>query len=130
MLLRGNEAAYFRSQFFSAGMGDAAAVDDIELAQYAAAYKRPSQLQAGLGQYRATDRNAEFNRMARCRVSVPLTLVATEGSLGPITADIQTALRAAGWSAVERVTLPGRSHYLMDENPSVITELIIDAPRR
>jgi pimeloyl-ACP methyl ester carboxylesterase len=122
--------AYFRSQFFSAGMGDAAAVDDIELAQYAAAYTHPAQLQAGLGQYRATVRNAEFNRRARAPISVPLTLVATEGSLGPINADIQTALRAAGWSAVDRVTLPGRGHYLMDERPSVITELIMSAARR
>jgi pimeloyl-ACP methyl ester carboxylesterase len=128
LMIRGNETAYFRGQFFRSG-GDAAAVDDTELARYAAAYAQSSQLKAGLGQYRATPRNAEFNRMPRGAISTPLTLVATEGSLAPINADIETALRDAGWSAVDRVTLPGRGHYLMDETPDAIVNLVMAAAR-
>jgi pimeloyl-ACP methyl ester carboxylesterase len=129
IMIRGHEAAYFRTQFFGSGMGDAAAVDDVELARYVAAYARPSQLSAGLGQYRATPRNAELNRMARGAISTPLTLVATEGSIAPINADIESALRDAGWSAIDRVTLPGRGHYLMDETPDAIVELVLAASR-
>ena len=130
VMIRGNEKAYFRNQFFGSGMGDAAAVDDAELARYANAYARPSQLEAGLGQYRATSRNAEFNRQARGTISVPLSLVATEGSLGPTMERIEVALRAMGWSDIDRVTIPGRGHYLMDETPDAITELVMAAARQ
>ena len=67
--------------------------------------------------------------MARGAIATPLTLVATEGSLAPINAGIETALRNAGWSAIDRVTLPGRGHYLMDETPDAIVELVMKAAR-
>jgi hypothetical protein len=84
ILISGREAAYFRSHFFEVGLADKAAVNEAKLRRYAAGYAAPAQLRAGLGCYRATRENAEFNRTHNEPIRLPLTLVGGKQGVGPL----------------------------------------------
>jgi pimeloyl-ACP methyl ester carboxylesterase len=124
LLIAGREGAYFRRQFFMTGMDEPALVDDRELRGYACAYRKPDQLAAGLGQYRATPQNADFIGAHGAPTGIPLILVAAEQSLGPAMPAMAQALRQRGWSDISLELSAGRSHYMLDEHPRRVAALI------
>jgi pimeloyl-ACP methyl ester carboxylesterase len=124
LLIAGREAAYFQSQFFALGMRDPSRIDAATLQRYACAYRRPSQLAAGLGQYRATPVNAAFNRSHDDATPLPLILVGGERALGPPMATMAAELRRQGWSALTLERVADASHYMLDESADRVAALI------
>lgn len=61
----------------------------------------------------------------RPTATVPLLLVGGEHAFGPVLVDTAPELRAAfGWSDVDAVVLEDGQHYLVEERPDEIAELI------
>jgi pimeloyl-ACP methyl ester carboxylesterase len=122
-LVHGREAAYFR-YFFDIGTVEDVVTDD-DLAHYVAAYGDLPRLHAAFEMYRSIPAGAEFNNAHRTPVDVPLLLVGGEQVFGPGMPALARLLRAEyGWSDVDAVIVEGGRHYLPDERPAEIAELI------
>lgn len=119
-LVAGRQAVYFRYFF------DPTFFSDADVARYAASYASPEQLHAGFEFYRAFPADDKFNAAQQSRIDVPLVLAAGSGS--PLLKDLPimaAALRARGCTNVSiGATIQGSSHYLADEQPELVEELI------
>jgi pimeloyl-ACP methyl ester carboxylesterase len=123
-LVHGREAAYFR-YFFDIGTVEDYVVTDAEIAHYVAAYGDVARLHAAFEMYRAIPENAVFNNAHRTRVGVPLLLVGGEQVFGPGMPPLAKLLRADyGWADAEAAIVEGARHYLPEERPAEIAELI------
>ena len=118
-LLAGREAIYLRHFLDSDTFGDA------DLARYARAYAAPEHLRAALEIYRAFPANEKFNAAQQSAISVPLVLAPGKNSpfekLMPSFAD---ALRAHGCANVEIEVIENSVHYVADEQPDAVAQLI------
>lgn len=118
-LVMGRQAVYFRN--FLRGP----AFTDDDVAHYAAAYAKESQLHAMFEMYRAFPGDAALDAAQRGRVDVPLVVGA--GELSPFhkyVPAIAAALRANGCESVRTATIAGSSHYVMEEAPAQVLALI------
>ena len=125
LLIAGREEAYFRMQFFEAGVGRSGAVAPAAITRYACAYSGARRLAAGLGQYRDVEPVAKLNTINRSKTLVPLNLVGGSDAFGPQMPLMARQLRRIGWSSVTVDQLSGASHYLVDERPIELSRLII-----
>ncbi len=118
-LIAGREAIYFR-HFLSRDT-----FSDADVARYASAYAAPDHLRALLEIYRAFPANETFNAAQRARITVPLVLAPGENSpftkLMPGFAD---ALRAHGCTNVKIEVIANSVHYVADEQPDAVEQLI------
>jgi len=122
-LVQGREAAYFRYFFDIGTAGDV--VTDADIEHYAAAYGDLAHLHAAFEMYRAIPANIAFNDAHRTPVAVPLLLVGGEQVFGPGMPLLAKHLRAEyGWSDTEAAIIKGGRHYLPEEHPAEIAELI------
>ena len=123
-LVHGREAAYFR-YFFDIGTAAEYVVTDAEIEHYVAAYGDLAHLHAAFEMYRAIPENAAFNDAHRTPVDVPLLLVGGEQVFGPGMPLLAKHLRAEyGWTDVDAAIVEGARHYLPEERPAEIAELI------
>jgi pimeloyl-ACP methyl ester carboxylesterase len=123
-LVADRQAAYFR-YFFDTGTTDDSVVGDAELQHYAAAYGDPAHLRSAFEVYRAIPANVAFNLQATGRIDVPLLLVGGEHVFGQVMPDLAENLRAHhGWSDVRVEIVAGGRHYLPDEYPDEVADLI------
>jgi pimeloyl-ACP methyl ester carboxylesterase len=118
-LLAGREAIYLRHFL------DSNTFSDADVARYARAYAAPEHLRAALEIYRAFPANEKFNAAQRSVISVPLVLAPGKDSpfenLMPSFAD---ALRAHGCANVEIAVIENSVHYVADEQPDAVAQLI------
>jgi pimeloyl-ACP methyl ester carboxylesterase len=118
-LLAGRETIYMRHFL------DSATFSDADVARYARAYAAPEHLRAALEIYRAFPANEEFNAAQQNAISVPLVLAPGKNSpfekLMPSLAD---ALRAHGCAIVEIEVIENSVHYVADEQPDAVAQLI------
>lgn len=119
-LIAGRQADYL-GYFFSFGKFTA-----TEVAHYVKAYADEAKLRAVLEMYRAFPANAKFNAEQRERNDVPIFLAAgADGSpfasLIPTMAD---GLRAQGCTHVRSELIPRSGHYVVDDQPDRVAELI------
>ncbi len=118
-LLAGREAIYLR--YFL----DSGTFSDADVARYARAYAAPEHLRAALEIYRAFPANEKFNAAQQSAISVPLILAPGKNSpfekLMPSFAD---ALRAHGCANVEIEVIENSVHYVADEQPDAVAQLI------
>jgi pimeloyl-ACP methyl ester carboxylesterase len=122
-LVHGREAAYFR-YFFAIGTVDDV-ITDAEVEHYVSAYGDLARLHAAFEMYRAIPENAAFNDAHRTPVAIPLLLVGGEQVFGPGMPHLAKLLRAEyGWPDVEAAIVEGGRHYLPEERPDEIAELI------
>jgi pimeloyl-ACP methyl ester carboxylesterase len=119
-LVHGNQADYFRYFLLDNSFTDA------EVEHYAEAYAKPSQLHAMFEMYRAFPEDAKFNSAQRSRIEVPLLLAG--GNLRspflkylPRIAD---DMRAHGFESVSVETIHNSDHYVVEQAPDRIIELI------
>jgi pimeloyl-ACP methyl ester carboxylesterase len=118
-LLAGRQAIYFR--YFL----DRDTFSDADVTRYAASYAAPDHLRALLEIYRAFPANERFNAAQRTTISVPLVLVPGENSpFGKLMPSLAEALRAHGCTNVEIEIIKSSVHYLIDEQPEAVAELI------
>jgi pimeloyl-ACP methyl ester carboxylesterase len=122
-LISGRQAVYFR-HFFNLGTVNNAAISAQDAAHYVSAYASPEQLRAGFELYRALPANETFNAQQRSPIDVSLVLAGGEQSFGPLLPDLARALSSYGWSDVKVELIANGGHYLADEKPQAVIELI------
>jgi pimeloyl-ACP methyl ester carboxylesterase len=118
-LVAGRQAEYFRyfldPEFFS----------DADVARYAESYSAPEHLHAAFEVYRAFSANEKFNVEQQSRIDVPLVLaVGSESSFLKDLPTMSEALRAHGCTNVKTATIQGSSHYVVDERPETVVDII------
>jgi pimeloyl-ACP methyl ester carboxylesterase len=118
-LLAGRETIYFR--YFL----DRDTFSDADVARYARAYAAPKHLRAMLEIYRAFPANEKFNAVQRSAIGVPLVLASGENSpFEKLMPSIAAALRAHGCANVKVEVVKNSMHYVMEEQPDAVVELI------
>jgi pimeloyl-ACP methyl ester carboxylesterase len=126
-LIAGRQAIYFRQAFFDTGTVNKRAVSDADVARYAESYAGPEKLRAGFEFYRAFPMNAAFNVAQRGAIDVPLVLVggdSADTAFGSHFSDLAETLRHFGWSTVKTELVKSSGHYVMDDQPEALAELI------
>lgn len=123
-LVADRQAIYFR-YFFDVGTTDHDTIGDADVQHYAAAYGDSARLRSGFEFYRATPANMTCNAEHTGPIDVPLLLVGGEQVFGPILPSLAENLRAGyGWTDVDVRIIAGGRHYLVEERPDDIAELI------
>jgi pimeloyl-ACP methyl ester carboxylesterase len=123
-LVTGRQAVYFR-YFFEVGTDDTRVISDADVEHYADAYADPDHLRSAFEVYRALPSNIEFNAGSTSRVDVPLMLVGGEHVFGPVLPALAENLRARhGWTDVQVEIVTNGRHYLPEERPADVAELI------
>lgn len=118
-LVAGRQADYF-SYFFHFGK-----FTPSDEAHFVKAYASPAQLHAAFEMYRAFPANAQFNAAQRGPNDVPLFLAAGEGSpFAKLIPKIAEGLRANGCCEVETGLIRGAVHYVVEDQPQKVTDLI------
>ncbi len=96
-----------------------------EVAHYIKAYSTPAQLHAAFEMYRAFPANERFNQAQRGPNDVPLFLGAGDGSpFARLVPKIAEGLRASGCIHVETGLIRGSVHYLVEDQPETVADLI------
>jgi pimeloyl-ACP methyl ester carboxylesterase len=96
-----------------------------EKAHYVKAYTTPAQLHAAFEIYRAFPANAEFNAAQRGANDVPLFFAAGEKSpFAKLVPKIADGLRTNGCTHVETGLIPDAMHYVLEDNPDAVADLI------
>jgi pimeloyl-ACP methyl ester carboxylesterase len=118
-LLAGREAIYLR-HFLDSGT-----FSDADVARYARAYAAPEHLRAALEIYRAFPANERFNSAQQSTISMPLVLVPGKNSpFEKLTPSFADALRAHGCANVEIEVIENSAHFVADEQPDAVAQLI------
>lgn len=118
-LVDGRQADYL-GYFFNFGK-----FTPSEVTHYLEAYGTPAQLHAVFEIYRAFPENARFNQAQRGLNNVPLFLGAGDGSpFARLVPKIAQGLRANGCTHVETGLVPGSVHYLVEDQPETVANLI------
>lgn len=118
-LIAGREAIYFRHFLHSDTFSDA------DVARYARAYAAPEHLRAALEIYRAFPANEKFNAAQGSAISLPLVLAPGEHSpFEKLMPSFAEALRAHGCTNVKIEVIQNSVHYVADEQPEAVAELI------
>jgi pimeloyl-ACP methyl ester carboxylesterase len=94
-------------------------------AHYVKAYESPAQHRAAFEMYRAFPANEKFNAAQRDKIDVPLFYGAGEHSpFAKLLPKVAADLQAHGWTHVETGLIPGGVHYLVEDQPDALAELI------
>ena len=101
------------------------AVTDRDVARYVRAYGRPEQLRAGLAFYREAYPSAERRNAAdRDASALPITLVGGDHGMGVVNPAVAAALPAHGWKDINVELIANSGHWIADEQPDAVAELI------
>jgi pimeloyl-ACP methyl ester carboxylesterase len=118
-LVAGRQADYL-GYFFSFGK-----FTPGDVAHYLKAYGTPTQLHAAFEMYRAFPVNAQFNAAQREPNDVPLFLAAGDGSpFAKLVPKIAEGLDANGCTHVETGVILGSVHYVVQDQPEAVADLI------
>lgn len=118
-LVAGRQADYF-GYFFQFGK-----FTPSEVAHFEKAYATTAQLHAAFGMYRAFPANAQFNAAQRGPNEVPLFIAAGDGSpFAKLVPKMADGLRANGCTHVETGLIRGAVHYVVEDQPEVVADLI------
>jgi pimeloyl-ACP methyl ester carboxylesterase len=118
-LIAGREAIYLRHFLNSDTFSDA------DVARYARAYAAPEHLRALLEMYRAIPANEKFNAAQRSAISLPLVLAPGEHSpFEKLMPGFAEALRDHGCANVKIEVIKNSVHYVADEQPEAVAQLI------
>jgi pimeloyl-ACP methyl ester carboxylesterase len=122
-LLAGRQSIYF-GIFLRRGVLDSKVISDEDVAHYADAYASPDHLRAGLEAYRAFPENEKFNTTRQNPIELPIALVGGDHSFGKLFPRVAAALRAHGCASVTVEIINNSAHYLFEEKPDAVAELI------
>jgi pimeloyl-ACP methyl ester carboxylesterase len=118
-LIAGREAIYFRHFL------DSNTFSDADVARYARAYAAPEHLRALLEIYRAFPANEKFNSAERSAISLPLVLAPGQNSpFEKLMPSFAEALRDHGCANVKIEIIKNGAHYVADEQPETVAQLI------
>jgi len=118
-LVAGRQADYF-GYFFQIGK-----FTPGDVAHFVKAYATVSQLHAVFEMYRAFPANAQFNAAQSGPNDVPLLLAAGDGSpFAQLVPKMAESLRANGCAHVETELIRGAVHYIVEDQPEAVADLI------
>jgi pimeloyl-ACP methyl ester carboxylesterase len=123
-LIGGHAYTYFKTAFFRRFAKDKQAMSDAVMRHYASAYTTPEQLRAGLGLYRTYRKNQAFMRAHRDELQVPILLLEGDygsGKPGPTAKELANTF---GCRSVTAQVMAGCGHFMTDEQPHVIANLL------
>ena len=119
-LIAGREAIYLRHFL------DPDSFSDADVTRYARSYAAPDHLRAALEIYRAFPSNEKFNVAQQGAIGLPLVLAPGENSpFEKLMPGFAEALRAHGCANVKIEVIKGGVHYVADEQPGAVAELIM-----
>jgi pimeloyl-ACP methyl ester carboxylesterase len=114
---------YFR-EFFNGGTLNKKAITDADVAHYVNSYAAPDQLRAGMEFYRAFPAVEKFNAANRSAINAPIVLAGGDNSFGRLNPRVAESLRAHGCAIVRVEIIKNSGHYVADEQPEIVAELI------
>lgn len=118
-LIAGREPIYLRHFL------DRDTFSDADVARYARSYAAPEHLRALLEIYRAFPANERFNAAQRGAMSLPLVLAPGENSpFEKLMPSLAEALRDHGCANVKIEVIKNGAHYVADERPEAVADLI------
>jgi len=125
-LVAGRQSEYFR--YFLSKFSDS------DVAHYAHAYRDPDHLRAAFETYRAFPANAKFFSGQRDRSNLPVVIGSGEHDAhAAFLSRIADGMRAQGCVNLTMETIKGAAHYVAEENPDAVAQLIqryaTDIPR-
>lgn len=118
-LLAGREFIYLREGFLMSEK-----ISDSDVERYAKAYAAPDHLRAGLGWYRSMAQSETYLDQLRTPVDVPFVVAGADRVFGPLAEDIAAGMRTRGCSDVTVETIADSGHYVLDDQPARVLELI------
>jgi len=117
------QVLYFR-EFFNRLALNSKAITDADVTHYANSYAAPEQLRAGLEFYRrAYPASEKFNAAQRSATDIPIILAGGDNSLGQLIPRFAESLRKHGWANVAIEIIKDSGHWVVDEQPEIVTEL-------
>jgi pimeloyl-ACP methyl ester carboxylesterase len=119
MLVSGRPALYFR-HFLGADT-----FSDENVAHFAHSYRDPDHLRAAFETYRAFPANASFFAAQRSALALPIVYgVGEHDAFTPYLPRIAEAMRTHGCANLKTEILKGATHYVPDEQPDLVANLI------
>jgi pimeloyl-ACP methyl ester carboxylesterase len=122
-LIAGREFIYLRN-FLNRGVLDSKVISDADVTHYASSYAAPDHLHAGMEMYRAFPDNEKFNAAQLSAIDVPIVMVGGDHSFGKLLPKVADALRTHGCSSVTIEIINKSAHYLFEEKPEAVADLI------
>lgn len=122
-LIAGRQSLYFR-HFFNIGTFNKKAITEADAAHYANSYATATQLRAGMEFYRAFPANEKFNASQQSALDLPIVVVGGDNSFAELMPKMAADLRAHGCQNVAVEIVKEGGHYLADEKPEAVAELI------
>ena len=123
-LVTGRQEIYFR-YFFDVGTTNRTVISDADVKHYARAYRGARRLRSAFGIYRAVPANMAYNAGQTSPTDIPLLLAGGEHVFGPMLPRLASNLRANyGWSDIAVHIVAGGKHYLPEERPDDVAQLI------
>jgi pimeloyl-ACP methyl ester carboxylesterase len=123
MLTAGRERPYL-STFFQSKTLNSLAFTEADIDEYAAIYSQPGAMRAGFQIYRAFAQDVADNRESmKEKLEIPVLAMGGIGSAG------EDMMREQFLQAAHDVTayaVPGSGHYVAEENPSYITQRLLE----
>lgn len=123
-LVMGRQAIYFRLGFFDRFCLRPQTITDKDVKHYAESYANETQLHAAFEFYRTFPKDGLFNQLYRKTLNLPIVLAGGDHSLGPMNLRTLTALKALGCVNVKSELIADSGHYVVDEQPLAVIELI------
>jgi len=122
MAFRGRERELL-SWFFWHLAHDGEAVSQAHFEAYVRALQRPGALRAGMNYYAAVWQDAEDNRaLAETPLEIPVLAIGGAMSAGPFVAQLFEPVA----SDVTGAVIPQAGHWLGDENPQALAEVLAE----
>jgi pimeloyl-ACP methyl ester carboxylesterase len=116
-LVSGRQAEYFR--YFLGSFSDAA------VEHYAHSYRDPDHLRAAFETYRAFPADEKFFASQRERTDLPIVIGSGDhDAFAEFLPRIASAMRLHGCANLKTETVQGAAHYVAEERPEAIAELI------
>jgi pimeloyl-ACP methyl ester carboxylesterase len=123
-LVKGRERIYL-DRFWNDFSADPKHFDEASREHYAKLYALPGAMHSGFEQFHAFDQDAIDNRAwlaSKGKLAMPVLALGGEKSFG----DQMAVVMRAGASNVTGGIVPGSGHWIMEENPSATTKLVVD----
>jgi pimeloyl-ACP methyl ester carboxylesterase len=122
-LVAGRERIYL-DRFWNELSANAKAIDEATRQHYAKLYARPHAMHDAFEQFGAFAQDANDNKafVAAAKLTMPILAVGAEKSFGAAQADDIRSVATDVSSAI----VPGSGHWVMEENPSATTKLVVD----
>jgi pimeloyl-ACP methyl ester carboxylesterase len=99
-------------------------ISETESAHFINSYKTADQLHSGFENYRALPEDEKFNAAQINQIQLPIVLVGGAESFGNLVPRFAESLRKNGCQNVKTEIVANGAHYLADEKPDELAELI------